>query len=89
MCNTERALRHAVSHRVPVCLVISKMDRLVNELKLPPADAYHKLRHIIEEVRNACFGREPMCHNNREGGHAGAQDASQTLVCFGGEHCSV
>jgi U5 small nuclear ribonucleoprotein component len=50
MCNTERALRHAVSHRVPVCLVISKMDRLVNELKLPPADAYHKLRHIIEEV---------------------------------------
>ena len=26
------------------------MDRLITELKLPPADAYHKLRHTIEEV---------------------------------------
>lgn len=28
------------------------MDRLLTELKLPPADAYHKLRHTIEEVNN-------------------------------------
>ena len=26
------------------------MDRLIIELKLPPADAYHKLMHTIEEV---------------------------------------
>jgi U5 small nuclear ribonucleoprotein component len=26
------------------------VDRLITELKLPPADAYHKLRHTIEEV---------------------------------------
>ena len=26
------------------------MDRLITELKLPPNDAYHKLRHTIEEV---------------------------------------
>lgn len=26
------------------------MDRLITELKLPPSDAYHKLRHTIEEV---------------------------------------
>ena len=31
-------------------LVINKIDRLVLELKLPPSDAYHKLRHTIEEV---------------------------------------
>jgi U5 small nuclear ribonucleoprotein component len=31
-----------------------QMDRLITELKLPPADAYYKLRHTIEEV-NACI----------------------------------
>ena len=28
----------------------AQVDRLITELKLPPADAYHKLRHTIEEV---------------------------------------
>jgi U5 small nuclear ribonucleoprotein component len=28
------------------------MDRLITELKLPPADAYFKLAHTIEEVNN-------------------------------------
>ena len=31
-------------------LVINKMDRLILELKLPPSDAYFKLKHVIEEV---------------------------------------
>ena len=26
------------------------MDRLITELKLPPVDAYNKLRHTMEEV---------------------------------------
>lgn len=30
-----------------------QMDRLITELKLPPADAYYKLRHTIEEVNGA------------------------------------
>lgn len=29
-----------------------QVDRLIVELKLPPNDAYHKLRHTIEEVNN-------------------------------------
>ena len=29
-----------------------QVDRLITELKLPPADAYHKLRHTIEEVNS-------------------------------------
>ena len=33
-----------------MCLLITKLDRLITELKLPPSDAYHKLRHTIEEV---------------------------------------
>jgi len=33
-----------------VALMLTKLDRLITELKLPPNDAYHKLRHTIEEV---------------------------------------
>lgn len=48
--NTQRALQHAVAERVAVVVVINKVDRLITELKLPPADAYHKLRHTLEEI---------------------------------------
>ena len=50
MVGTERAVRAAAAEGLPLCLLLSKVDRLVTELKLPPADAYHKLRHSIEEV---------------------------------------
>lgn len=42
--------RACVQENLPMVLVINKIDRLVLELKLPPSDAYHKLRHTIEEV---------------------------------------
>lgn len=29
---------------------VPQVDRLITELKLPPADAYHKLRHTIEDI---------------------------------------
>jgi U5 small nuclear ribonucleoprotein component len=40
------------------------VDRLILELKLPPADAYYKLKHTIEEVNKVtgAAGRK------REGG---------------------
>ncbi|CAG0889247.1 unnamed protein product [Darwinula stevensoni] len=50
MLNTERLLRHAVQERMSICLCINKIDRLILELKLPPQDAYYKLRQIIDEV---------------------------------------
>jgi 116 kDa U5 small nuclear ribonucleoprotein component len=49
---TELLLRKAVSLRLDIVLVISKIDRLILELRLPPADAYHKIRHIIDTVNN-------------------------------------
>lgn len=52
MVNTERAIRHAIQERLPIVVVINKVDRLITELKLPPTDAYHKLKHTIEEVNN-------------------------------------
>lgn len=50
MLNTEQLLKHAVQERLAITLCINKIDRLMLELKLPPTDAYYKLRHIIDEV---------------------------------------
>ncbi|WPH02558.1 pre-mrna-splicing factor cwf10 [Acrodontium crateriforme] len=47
---TEMVIKHAVLSGLPLVLMVNKMDRLVLELKLPPADAYFKLKHVIEEV---------------------------------------
>lgn len=52
MVGTERAIKAAAAEGLPICLLISKFDRLLLELKLPPPDAYHKLRHTIEEVNS-------------------------------------
>nr|POE70027.1 pre-mrna-splicing factor cwf10 [Quercus suber] len=47
---TELAIKHAVLSGLPMVLLINKMDRLMLELKLPPTDAYFKLKHVVEEV---------------------------------------
>lgn len=50
MLNTERLLKHAMQEKLAVTLCINKIDRLILELKLPPQDAYFKLKHIIDEI---------------------------------------
>lgn len=50
MLNTERLIKHAVQERMAITICINKVDRLILELKLPPTDAYYKLRHIVDEV---------------------------------------
>eukprot|EP00798_Chlamydomonas_sp_ICE-L_P019957 gene19957-26665_t len=64
MVATERAIKQAIAENLNICLMVSKVDRLITELKLPPADAYHKLRHTIEEVNavisTACGGDPDM-----------------------------
>ena len=41
---------------------MNKLDRLVVELRLPPNDAYHKIRHTLEKVnfvmKSAGWGEE-------------------------------
>lgn len=56
MMNTERLVKHAILEKLPITLCINKIDRLILELKLPPTDAYYKLKHIIDEV-NALINR--------------------------------
>ncbi|KAL8661624.1 MAG: hypothetical protein Q9202_005452 [Teloschistes flavicans] len=48
--NTEQIIKYAVLEDLPMTLIVNKMDRLILELKLPPTDAYFKLKHVIEEV---------------------------------------
>ena len=52
MVNTERIIKHLVNEQIPITLVVNKVDRLILELKLPPTDAYFKLKHTIEEVNS-------------------------------------
>lgn len=46
----ETIVKHALEEELPIILVINKLDRLVLELKLPPSDAYLKIRRTIEKV---------------------------------------
>lgn len=62
MLGAERAIHAAAAEGLRICLVITKVDRLITELKLPPTDAYYKLRHTIQEVNAiiaAAYGGDP------------------------------
>jgi 116 kDa U5 small nuclear ribonucleoprotein component len=50
MMQTKRAIDLALRDRLPLVLCVAKIDRLILELKLPPADAYFKIRHTIDHV---------------------------------------
>jgi U5 small nuclear ribonucleoprotein component len=52
LVQTERVIQHAIQEHLPIVLVINKVERLILELKLPPNDAFYKLRHTITEVNN-------------------------------------
>ena len=43
----EMALRVIINLKFPT---FHQIDRLILELKLPPTDAYYKLKHIVDEV---------------------------------------
>lgn len=53
MCGTEAVIQHAIREGLSIVLVLNKIDRLILELRLPPAEAYFKIRHAIDEVNNA------------------------------------
>lgn len=50
MVGTESIIRHALQERVKITLIVNKIDRLILELRIKPADAYFKIKHTIEEV---------------------------------------
>lgn len=52
MLNTERLIKHAIQEKIAITICVNKIDRLMLELKLPPQDAYYKIKHIIDEVNS-------------------------------------
>ncbi|CAI5518327.1 unnamed protein product [Closterium sp. Naga37s-1] len=72
MVNTERALKHALQQGLAITLCINKVDRLITELKLPPPDAYHKLRHTLEEVNALIASYAPAAMAARTSGSGSA-----------------
>jgi U5 small nuclear ribonucleoprotein component len=72
--NTERALAAACAEGLPVTLFVNKLDRLIVELKLPPADAYFKLRAVLDELNALLAAASPG---------APPFDPGAGNVCFG------
>ncbi|KAF3920878.1 hypothetical protein ABW21_db0205881 [Orbilia brochopaga] len=64
MINTEQIVKYAVTENLPLVLVVNKMDRLILELKIPPTDAYFKVKHTVEQVNTiiaeAAPGRDDL-----------------------------
>ncbi|GKY98863.1 hypothetical protein MPSEU_000842300 [Mayamaea pseudoterrestris] len=65
MLHTELLLKQVVLQQgLPIMLVLTKMDRLFVELKMPPRDAYYKLLNVIESVnqlvQQCSSGRYPI-----------------------------
>ena len=52
MLNTQRLLKHAIQEKLAVTVCLNKIDRLILEMKLPPQDAYFKLRYILDELNS-------------------------------------
>jgi len=77
MSNTEAALKDAVEAKLAIVVVINKIDRLVLELKLPPADAYHKLRHTIDEVNSILS----FCSHGTEQYHVSPEKGNVGFAC--------
>ncbi|RHY46321.1 hypothetical protein DYB26_010203 [Aphanomyces astaci] len=53
-------VKAALLAKLPLLLVVNKVDRLIIELKLPPQDAYFKLLHTIEEVNRLVEVHTPL-----------------------------
>lgn len=58
------------------CIFLSKVDRLITELKLPPRDAYFKLRHTLEVINNHITAASSTA------GHVQVIDPVAGNVCF-------
>lgn len=60
MIGTERMLKYLVSENIAITVFVNKIDRLILELKLPPADAYLKIKHTLEEINGIIIQAAPQ-----------------------------
>lgn len=59
MVGTEHIIRHALQEGIKITLIVNKIDRLILELRLKPADAYFKIKHTIEEINTFISNIDP------------------------------
>uniref|UniRef100_A0A3B0MWN7 U5 snRNP subunit, putative n=1 Tax=Theileria annulata TaxID=5874 RepID=A0A3B0MWN7_THEAN len=52
---TEQIIIQCLQTGVHMCLILNCIDRLILELKLPPADAYLKIQHTIIEINQFIY----------------------------------
>lgn len=77
---TEALLRRAASMGKRVVLLLTKLDRLCVELRLPPNDAYHKIRNIIDSCNEVLsIYAHPVLHPST--GNIAFSSATER-VCF-------
>lgn len=57
--------QEAMRQRLPIVLFLNKLDRLVLELKMPPTDAYYKIKHTIDELNLVIKAYESV-HQGRQ-----------------------
>ena len=62
---SERLLTQAIKECLPFVVVLNKLDRLVLELKLPPSDAYYKIKHTLDDL-NSVIQRLLPIHRGRQ-----------------------
>jgi U5 small nuclear ribonucleoprotein component len=48
----ERLIKEAMKQQLKIVVFLNKLDRLVLELKLPPNDAYFKLKHTLDDINS-------------------------------------
>ncbi|WFD36955.1 hypothetical protein MCUN1_003847 [Malassezia cuniculi] len=83
MVGTAAAIRYCVRYNLPIVVVLNKIDRLILELRLPPQDAYFKIRHTLEEI-NSIIGSataDPAWRVSPERGNVAFASASNGW-CF-------
>lgn len=61
----ERLITECVKSKVKFVVVLNKLDRLVLELKLPPSDAYYKIKNTLDDI-NSCIKKLEPIHSGKQ-----------------------
>eukprot|EP00940_MAST-03C_sp_MAST-3C-sp2_P001015 g1015.t1 len=78
LLNTQRVIQSAVKNRLAIVVVLTKIDRLILELKLPPEDAYFKICHVLSELNRLLS----LYGSDTNSGHTARVSPDLGNVCF-------
>lgn len=74
----EKLIRRVIKSKKRLVVFVNKIDRLILELKLPPEDAYLKIKHCIDTL-NICIQKQRALYvSSQPSGEKDAPDAAMT-----------